>query len=146
MLHVIRKLEKVCSWAYLLKNNQVRQFIKFLISITSRTHIRDLSKRDQPFSSDVNINFLKFHPERQQEELIWNWLLFWQCQRPDSTWIQCGTIWIRVSWYLFITYWLGPRPIYSLNASIICTPIYSSLHRVMYPKSFFFFQYGGARI
>ena len=35
--------EKVCSWAYLLKNNQTRQFVKFMISSTLRTHVRDLS-------------------------------------------------------------------------------------------------------
>ena len=32
------------SLAYLLKINQGRQFIKFLILITSRTHVRSLSK------------------------------------------------------------------------------------------------------
>ena len=33
--------EKVCSWTYLLKNNQIRQFVKLMISSMLRTHARD---------------------------------------------------------------------------------------------------------
>ena len=35
--------EKVFTWTYLLKNNQLRQLVKFVISSTSRTHVRDFS-------------------------------------------------------------------------------------------------------
>ena len=34
----------VCSWTYLLKNNQVRQFLKLIISSTSCTYVRDLPR------------------------------------------------------------------------------------------------------
>ena len=37
-----QKTEKVCLWVYLLKNNQVQQFIKFFILIMSCTHVRNL--------------------------------------------------------------------------------------------------------
>ena len=33
-----QETEKVCSWAYLLQNNQVRQFVKIVSSSTSRTY------------------------------------------------------------------------------------------------------------
>ena len=44
MAALTQKTEKVCFWAYLLKNNQVRQFVKFIISSTSLTHVRNLSR------------------------------------------------------------------------------------------------------
>ena len=44
-----QKTDKVCSWAYSLKNNQVRQFVKFLAFSTPCTHVRDLSRPSQPF-------------------------------------------------------------------------------------------------
>ena len=36
--------ENVCSWTYFLKNNQVREFVKLMISSTSCTQVRDLPK------------------------------------------------------------------------------------------------------
>ena len=39
-----QETKKVCSWAYLLKNSEVRQFVKFMISIKLRTHVRYLSR------------------------------------------------------------------------------------------------------
>ena len=39
-----QQTEKVCWWAYLLKNNQVTKFLKFMISSMSRTHVHGLSK------------------------------------------------------------------------------------------------------
>ena len=41
-----QKSEKVRSLAYLLKNNKVQQFVKFVISISSRTHTRIWSRSD----------------------------------------------------------------------------------------------------
>ena len=38
ILKVTQETEKVCSWAYLLKNNQAQQFVKFVIPSTSRMH------------------------------------------------------------------------------------------------------------
>ena len=38
-----QETENVCSSEYLLKNNQVPQFAKFMISSTSRTYVRNLS-------------------------------------------------------------------------------------------------------
>ena len=38
--------EKVCSYAYLLKNNKVRQFVKLMISSMSSMHVRYLSRPD----------------------------------------------------------------------------------------------------
>ena len=35
---------KMYSWTYLFKNNQVRRFVKCIISSTSRTHVRDLPR------------------------------------------------------------------------------------------------------
>ena len=34
--------EKFCLWTYLLENNQVRESVKFMVSIVSWTHVRDL--------------------------------------------------------------------------------------------------------
>lgn len=39
-----QETENVCSSEYLLKNNQVPQFAKFMISGTSRTYVRNLSR------------------------------------------------------------------------------------------------------
>ena len=39
--------EKVCSWPYLLKNNKVQQFVKFLISSTLHTNVCNLSRPDK---------------------------------------------------------------------------------------------------
>lgn len=35
-----QETEKVCSRTYLLKNNQERQFLKFMMSSTSLTHMQ----------------------------------------------------------------------------------------------------------
>ena len=37
-----QETEKGCSWTYLLENNQPRQFLKFMISSTSRTYVRGI--------------------------------------------------------------------------------------------------------
>ena len=37
-----QKIEKLCLWVYLLKNNQGQQFVKFFISIMSCTHVHNL--------------------------------------------------------------------------------------------------------
>ena len=39
-----QEIEKVCSGAYLLKINQVREFVKFMILSTSSTYVRNLSR------------------------------------------------------------------------------------------------------
>ena len=39
-----RKTEKLCSWMYLLENNQVQQFLKLIILRMSWSHVCDLSK------------------------------------------------------------------------------------------------------
>ena len=43
LLHVLRKLKNVFVSA-LVKNNQVRQFVKFIILSTSHTYVLDLSR------------------------------------------------------------------------------------------------------
>ena len=39
-----QETEKLCSWMYLLKENQVQQFVKFMILSTSCMHVNDLSR------------------------------------------------------------------------------------------------------
>ena len=52
---------KVCSLAYMLKNSQVWQFIKYLISSTLCTHVRDLSgPAGAALKSWINPRLLRF--------------------------------------------------------------------------------------
>ena len=39
--------EKMYSWPYLLENNKVQQFVKFMILSALVTHARDLSRPDR---------------------------------------------------------------------------------------------------
>ena len=39
-----QEIGKVCLWAYLVKNNELQQFVKFMISSASHMHIGDLSR------------------------------------------------------------------------------------------------------
>ena len=52
----------MCLWTYLLEKNQVRQFLKFTISSTWRTDVRDLSTHDilKLFLTSTEKNFLCF--------------------------------------------------------------------------------------
>ena len=40
--------EKVCLWAYLLKNNQVQQIVKYFISSMLHMHVFGLSRPGSP--------------------------------------------------------------------------------------------------
>ena len=39
----IQKTKALNSWSYLFENNEVRRFVKFMISSASSTHVGDLS-------------------------------------------------------------------------------------------------------
>ena len=45
--------ENVCSWTYFLKNNQVREFVKLMISSTSCTQVRDLPQCYYILNNDI---------------------------------------------------------------------------------------------
>ena len=49
--------EKVYSWAYLLEDNEVQQFVKCMISSTSHTHVRDLSR---PIICQLDVTLIRF--------------------------------------------------------------------------------------
>ena len=52
-----QKTEKVYSWAYLLEDNEVQQFVKCMISSTSHTHVRDLSR---PIICQLDVTLIRF--------------------------------------------------------------------------------------
>ena len=84
----LRICEKLCLWTYLLENNQVRESVKFMVSIVSWTHVRDLLRPAcetslvELFLEIVNSENLTIFAKKLHQDptcLAGSWQGHWRC-------------------------------------------------------------------